>query len=168
MGIENLQTEYGPFDATDIVHVLPLEETGTLQVNIKSMEARYEYAVDVFICAYKHSNRRVTCRNEKNKKLSKEEKKRKRAEEGTVAESKETEKNPAKASAVTGSAAAGAGGGGLSLKSSASLVKSATETIRSQESSSEVFKALFHKDDKTIKPADDLFMRIAGSRYTLR
>lgn len=53
------------------------------------------------------------------------------------------------------------------MKSSASLVRSAGLAVQEQEASSAVFKALFHKDAKGVKSADDLFMRIAGTRYTL-
>ena len=48
-------------------------------------------------------------------------------------------------------------------------VKAAMENIKAQGTSSSVFSKLFHQsDNKPKKSADDLFMRVAGIRGTLR
>ena len=59
------------------------------------------------------------------------------------------------------------GAGVTSISKSNSLVKSATTAIKAQEESSSVFKGLFHKDHEKDKHDRDLFMSVAGIRYTL-
>jgi len=138
LGHAALQAEYGPFQESDIVHILPLPQSEALGENARLMEAR----------------------REKTKKVSKDEKKRKRDLDGEVVEAKEDKQPSARPAAPTVTA---------NLKLSASVVKSALSAVRSQEQTSDSFKKLFHSDSdqQRLKSADDLFMRVAGARYTL-
>ena len=153
MGFGTLQTEYGPFSEDDIVTVLPTEEQLVLSHHM--MAARFAKTGS--------------------KKASKEEKKRKRAKaNGTEenandiggAESKESEERCAEG--VSHKVATTTHAPSVSLKSSGVLARAASESVKAQESSN-VFSGLFHKSDpsKTMK-ADDLLMRVAGIRGTLR
>jgi hypothetical protein len=90
-------------------------------------------------------------------------------------ESKEPESGTKEARKIVGrggnaAAAVGICSAAGALKSSTSVVKSALTAVKIQTQGSDSFKNLFHSDadQKTLKSADDLFMRIAGARYTLK
>jgi hypothetical protein len=167
MGVEHLQAEYGPFGLEDIVTVLPMENQ--LAASNHMMAVRYAKS------------------GASGKKCSKEEKKRKRAEaaaaapssssssSGVVAESKEPEDSrcakvvdAASSSSSVGGGGLGSGSGGVNLKSSGAMVKAAAESIKAQGANNQTYSGLFHKTDNKVAKADDLLMRVAGIRGTLR
>lgn len=147
LGIEALQEEYGPFTVDDIIKLIPT--ASELEAQVAKMVER---------------------RNKKKK-----EKSSKKTEHSAEQESGEPRKrkhkdesggNQEKASRVDSSAGA-SGAGVTSISKSNSLVKSANTAIKAQEESSSVFKGLFHKDHEKDKHDRDLFMSVAGIRYTL-
>lgn len=165
MGIETLQIEYGPFGQDDIVTALPLEEQ--MAASNHMMTIRY-------------------AKTASSKKISNEEKKRKRAiESQDDPTSKDNEPHvksnqPGPDPSVNKSSSCIAASKPLSssnpsvnpnveLNSSGKSVRAAVENIKAQATSSSVFSKLFHQsDNKPKKSADDLFMRVAGIRGTLR
>lgn len=155
MGIDTLQTEYGPFGQDDVVTALPLQEQMAT------------------------SNHMMMVRNAKatsSKKLYKEEKKRKRAVE-SIAEAKEEERQRRSDNSgvdetvnksTTKELLSSDSIPGVKLKSTGKSMKEAMENVKTQGKRSVVFNNLFHKsDDRPKKSADDLFMRVAGFRGTL-
>lgn len=150
LGVEALQDEYGPFTTDDLVKLLP---------------TRFEIDEQTAQMVARRNKRKAE------KKSSKEgvdgegngSKKRKHADNAEHGSSKHER---------TGGGPAGVGAdreerGVTSLSKSSTLVKSAVEAIKAQEQQSTVFKGLFH-DDKAVQKKDrDLFMSVAGMRYTL-
>ena len=55
----------------------------------------------------------------------------------------------------------------VSIGGTSSMVKSAQDLVAKQEEGSSVFKKLFHKDKEVDKKARDLFMGVAGLRYSV-
>ena len=151
MGVEALQSEYGPFAMNDIVYILPLDDS--VNLNRSNMEIRQQMM----------------------KNLSKLSKKRKMSNEAVTSEAKSNDEGAnekiQKQHSNNSQSTIGHSSGNkdINLKMSSSLVKTALTNIQSQATSSQTFKNLFHKDNDLSKKksADDLFMRISGSRYTL-
>lgn len=56
---------------------------------------------------------------------------------------------------------------GPSLTKASAMVSSAQEAVKKQAESSAVYKKLFHKDKETDKGNNDLFMTVAGFRYSV-
>jgi hypothetical protein len=162
IGIDGLQQEYGPFNTQDVVRLIPGDEE--LKEQRSHMESRRE--------------------NMKNGK--KDGKKTKRDRESDISnttssssssnkggdESQKVEKSEKKLKASNNSASTNFGrekvsGSAVSLASATSLARKAAETIESQEAKSKIFKDLFHKGHEADKHDRDLFMSIAGLRYSV-
>lgn len=149
LGIEALQGEYGPFTVDDIIKLIPMGDDVDTMVarmverrNKKKLEKASKKAAE-------HSAEHES---------SAEPRKRKHKDETKGGHEKASRCEPA---------AAASGTGVTSISKSNSLVKSASTAIKAQEESSSVFKGLFHKDHEKDKHDRDLFMSVAGIRYTL-
>jgi len=154
LGIEALQSEYGPFQAEDLIKMIP---------TVYEIEAQTAQMVE-------RRNKRKSEKSSKKNKESAEavesgdsgpkEKKKRKHQDGA-------EEHREKKASASSSSADGSSGGVTSISKSASLVKSAADAIKTQEGSSSVYKGLFHKDHEKDKHDRDLFMSVAGIRYTL-
>ena len=145
MGTEALQEEFGPFSAIDLVKLLPLES--------ELDEQR----------ALMHRRRELHKANKKEKK-DKKEKKHHDMEEDVAGAQDEPSGKKRKTEDANPAAS------GLSkLSANGNVVQAAANNLKELEGKSEVFKSLFHKDsDKSKDKKDrDLFMNVAGLRYTL-
>jgi hypothetical protein len=154
IGVDGLQSDYGPFLSEDIVRLIPIDG---------SEEAEQQ------------RNRLLAKR--KAKKESSKSHKRAQATDNTgddnITDGDTNNHKKSKHETSSSSVANGANSESLkvktttSLKNSSQMVKSASEAIAGQESSSKVFKGLFHKDHEKDKYDRDLFMSVAGLRYTI-
>lgn len=162
IGMDGLQQEYGPFNMQDVVHLIPSDHELKGQSN--HMESRRE--------------------NMKNGK--KDGKKTKRDRESDVKNisnassssniggetSQKVEKSEKKLKTSNNNASmnfgsVSAAGSMVSLTSATNLARKAAETVESQETRSKIFKDLFHKGHEADKHDRDLFMSIAGLRYSV-
>ena len=139
LGVEALQEEYGPFSSDDLIKLIPT--TFEIQNQTTLMMARRSKRKSEK--ADKKSAHKVRDGTE-------EPSKKRKHREGDDATA-----NAASEKTVT------------SISKSNSLVKSAQDAIKTQQESSKVFKGLFHKDKEADKHDRDLFMSVAGIRYTL-
>ena len=185
MGIESLQVEYGPFASEDIVRLLPLEEELSTQA-VQMFERRERNKMD----KKKDKRKRVDANDDNNggadvaaAAVAAAAAPEACGEEGRGVESelerkarkeakklhKEAKQQHAKAAAQDSSASSSSRGvETVRISSSATLALAARDSVLKQEASSGVFQALFHKDHEADKTGRDLFMSVAGLRYTLR
>ena len=171
IGIDGLQSDYGPFGCDDLVHLVPKEDEIEAQKN--QMDSRRE---NILIAkSVKKENKKSkrfpdndnglqitpaegasatldACDQEKNAKRIKND--------------SETRKSTGDASKNFG--AANSASSAISLTSATSLARKAQICVESQEMKSKVFKDLFHKGHEADKYDRDLFMSISGLRYSLR
>jgi hypothetical protein len=149
LGIESLQEEYGPFAFEDLVKLIPT-----------SFEIEEQTA-------------QMVARRNRRKSEKADKKAHKLATEGEDAPAKKRKHNEDGAAGTAAKQERTAGStvpeprGITSLSKSNTLVKSATEAVKAQEQQSSVFKGLFHGDKEKDKHDRDLFMSVAGIRYTL-
>jgi hypothetical protein len=149
IGIEGLQLEYGPFAQTDIITLLPVEEE--LNTRRATLEAQAEVL----------------------RKKNKEEKKRNRdqlsSETGVVLLTSEAGKKQSKSSkkSIKAIPKTTKATNSVKLDSSGSIVSAAKTSIADSKKNSELYDKLFHKDKDSKKSGRDLFMSVAGIRYTL-
>ena len=156
LGIDSLQEEYGPFTADDLVRLIPT-----------SFETEAQTALMLA--------RRTRRKEEKNagkQQRSSKENSSSNGNEITGMEVSKKRKNKDDNGAITEKnvrveAVAEQGRGVTSLSKSASLAKSAADSIKVQQGQSTVFKGLFHSDKEKDMHDRDLFMSVAGIRYTL-
>ena len=161
MGAEALQSEFGPFGSADIIRLNPSEEE--LPLLRSQMETR---------------------RAERNsKKPSKRKHEKSAGEEGAEVEigrdgdsiavihssEKSAKQLKSAASNITSSSSSSSSSSGPSAlnSSSSGLVRSASEKVGHQSEHSRAFRSLFHTDEEAAKNTRDLFMSVAGLRYTL-
>lgn len=171
IGIEALQQDYGPFDAEDIVQLVPAE--GDSQAQKVQMDVRREKVQNM-------KNQKKLLKSSKRTSetalISAEEDTTLDATSNSGAKSVKRVKNELdvkKMKATSSDAsknfgAVSAAGSAVSLTSATSVARRAEEAVQSQESKSKVFKDLFHKGHEADKHDRDLFMSISGLRYTLR
>ena len=146
LGIDKLQAEYGPFTSNDVIRINPsAEEREVLQSKL--------------------SLRRVGKKSSESKRklhaVSSEEEPK---------QSHQAKKSAIAAGAVTTDSHTVAKAGAPSatrLSSAHSLTQSATQEVVKQNEQSAVFRGLFHTDQQAKKSDRDLFMSVAGMRYTL-
>jgi hypothetical protein len=151
IGIASLQSDYGPFDADDVVKLIPVDGSEEAEQQRKRLLAKRKAKKDSSK-ANKRQNAADTITDgttDNNHKKSK------------------THHDSSSSSVAPGGGEARAVKAPTSLKASSQLVKSASESVAGQESSSSIFKGLFHKDHEQDKYDRDLFMSIAGLRYTI-
>lgn len=152
LGIDALQAEYGPFTADDIIKLNPMHEE-----EIDSLRTR--------MIARRNSAKLAKLEKRKAKDVAD-------ATAATVEESMKKRKTIS-ASAATHSSSSSAGtgastadGGLKKLSKHDAVVRSAVDAVNRQ-SESDVFRGLFHKDKEKDKRDRDLFMSVAGLRYTV-
>ena len=148
VGIDSLQEEYGPFSQTDIIKIIPLEsEMDELR---EAMFYRRE-------------------KQQKEKKSKKKSKTESTNDEGAFdndhhgEELEEGDKKNKKRRLEEPTVPVKSG---IAAVASEKLVASALNVVKENEEKSDVYKSLFHKGSKDRKDRD-LFMTVAGIRYTL-
>lgn len=142
MGTEALQSEYGPFSAIDMVRLIPGDHE--MDEQRAAMHRRRE-------------------QQPSNSKKHKKEKKEKMESENNCEEAEPTNKKKKSEDHKSSSAQHNI----PKISAAGSVVSSATSHLKEIETKSEVFKSLFHKDTDKEKKDRDLFMNVAGIRYTL-
>jgi hypothetical protein len=179
IGIESLQAEYGPFIASDIVKLIPSEDE--LRLQRKEMEARRSAAkADKKGGKKKRSHEAAAadgaCVDSSDIPSGSEPgllnegssiKSTNNGEHRSKAAKLDSKSSAVTSAANTSNSSAPRGNGG-SITSANSLAKQATAAVEQQELKSSVFKSLFHKGLEADKKDRDLFMSVAGLRYTLR
>lgn len=142
IGHDGLQMEYGPFTADDVVGLLPNDEE--LTKRRASLEVKMELA----------------------KKKAKEEKKRQRENgEAPAANGKARAKKTSKINNDT--VRSEKVKINSKLASSATIAAEAQNHVAASKASNDMYGKLFHKDKDAKKSGRDLFMSVAGIRYTL-
>jgi hypothetical protein len=171
IGLEGLQMEYGPFAMEDVVRIAPLEEERESQ--IQSMISRRKRS--------KIQKRPILERadriNEDSVHLSApiSDGNGKVIDVGNHRSKKSKHHNESSSIAVvqpssstkTGVASASSGSKNKSISHSAVLVRSAVESVSGQQKNSEIYTKLFHNDKENDKHDRDLFMSVAGLRYSI-
>ena len=159
VGIEALQDEYGPFTESDLIKVLPVEaEMDALRAAMFHRRAAHEEAKKLAKQSKKKVKAEDPDRLEGVEEGEKKIKKRKVEEVATSSSSQPlpvTEDLPITAPTKKAST------------SSERLITNAMNTIKQNEEKSTVFKSLFHKNQEKDRTDRDLFMTVAGFRYTL-
>jgi len=137
IGYEGLQEEYGPFTADNLIKLNPLES------DMDSVRAQM------------HHRRELRAANAKPSK--------KRKVDEAVDGPSTSSKRKAESSEQTNVPAVAP----PKISKSGVLVNAAQQSVEEHSKRSEVFKNLFHKDHEKDKKDRDLFMTVAGIRYTL-
>jgi hypothetical protein len=170
IGIDGLQAEYGPFGPNDVIKLLPPAEE--LDECRDAMNARRTEAAA-------HKKEKKSKASSSASAATDAATDADYAEDEAAATGKRKRKDnngsssnsAASASAATGASAGSSETDGKQVKitKASSLVKSANQEIAKLSSSeSGVFKKLFHSDKDVAQKKDkDLFMTVAGIRYTL-
>jgi hypothetical protein len=170
IGIDGLQAEYGPFGPNDVIKLLPQSEE--LDECRDAMNARRTEAAA-------HKKEKKSKASSSASAATDAATDADYAEDEAAATGKRKRKDnngsssnsAASASAATGASAGSSETDGKQVKitKASSLVKSANQEIAKLSSSeSGVFKKLFHSDKDVAQKKDkDLFMTVAGIRYTL-
>lgn len=146
VGIDSLQEEYGPFTVDDIIKLIPITPEAELQM--EAMIAR--------------RNKKKTCNSHhkrKNNLTSSDESCNKKSSIIDEHSNNNVITNEMKINSSNTNM--------KSISASSALVKSANQLIEEQQNNSNVYKSLFHKDNEKDYHDRDLFMSVAGIRYTL-
>jgi len=162
IGNVQLQAEFGPFEQEDCIRLLPLEDD--LPQQLQQMHLRRSKSKK----DKKESKKRIETSNEmvnivdvgadvSEVSVAHVQKKVKKSIDITCPNSR-----VGKSESVDGP---GVVGGGLSVANV--TAKAITGIISRREESSSVFKNLFHKDNEAAKHDKDLFMTVAGLRYSI-
>lgn len=185
IGVEGLQAEFGPFTLQDIVKLIPTEEE--LPQAREMMHLRRARADEKKKEAGKRKRDKGEAAALSSEAISAgavgdegEATERRAVESDPVAkalpsasEKKSSKSGHAKVSAIPHAAASAAGGGSVGpsttkLSAASKLAEQAQQVVKKQkESSTGVFKTLFHDDKSSDKVDRDLFMSVAGFRYNL-
>lgn len=145
IGIDGLQAEYGPFTADDLVKLIPSEhEMNGVRA---AMHRRRELK--------KASKKAKAAADGADTQAVTEERKSKKRTHGEIGDDsqREGDKRPSTQSA--------------SSSATNNLVRKAAGSVEQAAQQSQVFKSLFHKDGEKDKKDRDLFMTVAGLRYTI-
>lgn len=158
IGIEGLQNEYGPFTAEDVVRLLPLEDE--LPAVIAAMNQRRERLKTMKKSSKKRSSETkidsselINGSNTNNRDGGHE----------NVSSHTKKKKSSDHAADVTSHPSDSIG----SVSAVATTVRHVNEALQKREETSAVFKSLFHKGHEADKHDRDLFMSVAGLRYTI-
>jgi hypothetical protein len=144
LGFDGLQ-DYGPFTEDDIIRLLP-STAEEIDNQVRKMVHRRNNA-KLLKKKTKEENKEVGLSDEVDD--NNKNKKRKHEEKDNDNKNNIPEKLTTK------------------ISHASNLVKSAADQIKQQESNSNVFKNLFHKDHEKDRHDKDLFMTVAGIRYNL-
>ena len=175
IGIDGLQQDYGPFTSDDIVHLIPNEDD--IKDQKEDMDLRREIAqnlknekkdskkskrsLDITSSTHGVVDSAVTSSEDNTNKKIRGENDAKKIKNSNNNGDKCSDKSK-NFGAIT------AIGSAVSLTSATSVARKAKETVENQEEKSKVFKDLFHKGKEADKYDRDLFMSVAGLRYSLR
>jgi hypothetical protein len=162
IGIDGLQQEYGPFTMQDVVHLIPGD--AELKEQRSHMEIRRENMKNGKKDGKKTKRDRES---DSNNATSSSSSSNKGEEESQKAEKSEKKVKVSNNNASMNFGSVSAAGSAVSLASATSLARKAAETVESQETKSKIFKDLFHKGHEADKHDRDLFMSIAGLRYSV-
>lgn len=165
VGISNLQTEYGPFTSEDLYRLLPSETE--LLTRLATLDANREISHRKNK-EHKKRNRNENASNEQSQ-VHSESGKSVLAEEGPVDNhpSKSLKSRSGSNKKLASTSATSVASNKISAEKS--VIDSAQNAVQQQVSKSEVYKKMFHdsKDASNTKSDRDLFMSVAGLRYTL-
>jgi hypothetical protein len=152
IGIDGLQEEYGPFTSADFVKLIPVEQE--MDRARAAMHNRREAKK-----AGKKSKASAAgeTQTEGGEIESKGSKKRSIAEANGEEDGNIPDKRTSVSSNVTPAV----------INSKDSLVRKAAVNVEQNSKQSQVYKSLFHKDGEKDKKDRDLFMSVAGLRYTI-
>lgn len=139
LGIESLQSEYGPFTEQDMVRLIPQD------IEMDAQRA----AMHDRRAAAKASKKAHSKDKKDNVENGDKGKKRKK----DIAEEEEEHGRDEQLPQRT--------------KLSSSLLEEVSKTVQEAQKGSEIYKNLFHKDGEKDRTDRDLFMTVAGIRYTL-
>eukprot|EP01039_Chlorochromonas_danica_P005556 gene5556-6118_t len=138
LGIESLQSEYGPFTEQDLVRLIPQDiEMDAQRAAMHDRRA----AAKASKKAHSKDKKENGDDGEKGKKRKKD-----------VAEQEEHDRDEQLPQRT---------------KLSSSLLEEVSKNVQDQQKGSEIYKKLFHKDGEKDRTDRDLFMTVAGIRYTL-
>jgi hypothetical protein len=176
LGIESLQGEYGPFNAIDIIKINPNIDSNDYNILKSNMEIR-RYERNLMNKKVKESNKRrrdSSDSNNKNIELEEGEEIIDKTENMKISGKKRDHKGglvSIQGHELSTSAAASSSSSvqpPAKMTTAHSLVKNiVTKQIEKQNEVSGVYRGLFHKDHEADKKDRDLFMSVAGIRYTL-
>ncbi len=158
VGINDLQDEYGPFNEKDIVKLLPLEAE---QDDCRAAMFHRRAAQDAKKAAKQAKKKSAEPKESAEGDLIDEEiddgtkKGKKRKSDSIEDQVSELAPNTSSQTAPT------------KKSSSERLVTSAMNAVKENEEKSAVYKSLFHKTNEKDRKDRDLFMTVAGLRYTL-
>lgn len=184
VGIIALQEEYGPFVESDIIKLLPVEaEVDSLRAAMHHRRTAIEEAKKAAKITKKKPTSQSNLQQSDNAQVaeenlaeneggelmsSKKNKKRKvheeTAEERPPSSSRDTRTDgdkPGSSSSLSAPVTK------KPTTSSGRLVSTAMEAVKDNETKSAVYKSLFHKGHEKDRKDRDLFMTVAGLRYTL-
>lgn len=148
IGIEGLQAEYGPFTALDVINLIPLEQ------DMDTVRA----------AMHRRKEARRTGKKSKASAVATVTTTDALAVADSILEEKKTSKKR-NISEVHGTEYVNSRT--VSSKSTNNLVQKAIGSVTESSNQSHVFKGLFHKDGEKDKTGSDLFMTVAGLRYTV-
>jgi hypothetical protein len=151
LGIEALQEEYGPFTSDDIIRLIPTPfeiEAQTAHMLARRNKKKAEKAQSKASGKEDPAVEGESCR------------KRKHKDQGVNGENGGGKHEKVEAAMEEPRAV-------KNISKASTLVRSAADAVKSQQQSSSVFKGLFHNDKEKDKHDRDLFMSVAGIRYTL-
>jgi hypothetical protein len=149
LGIESLQTEYGPFTITDLIKINPLPE------DLPALRAQMEV----------RRTERTHKKRKRDKNANDESQQEHSLSDNLISHSSRLKKGQKRDLSSTSEHP-------ISLlpskiSTSTNLVRAASEQVQMQRERSHVYQGLFHKDHEADKKDRDLFMSVAGIRYTL-
>jgi hypothetical protein len=179
VGVESLQEEYGPFQLSDTIKLLPLEaEMDELreamfyrrQQKDKEKEAKKSQKKEKKSSSQEKDNTNNNGNNDDNDEdiNNKNEKKNRKRKSEEISSSSQVHpsETPILPSGIAPATVAALPKPTTTSSSSNKLITSAKESIKAHEQKSDVYKSLFHKESTELKDRD-LFMSVAGIRYTL-
>lgn len=141
VGIDGLQDEYGPFTALDIIKLIPLESEMDAQRTAMHERRQLRKAAKATAKANNTNEEDGTTERKKSHK------KRKQEDEDDAEDDKKQSN--------------------AKISNAEVLVRNATNSIKEHEERSSVYKSLFHRGLEKDRKDKDLFMTVAGMRYTL-
>lgn len=161
IGIDGLQLEYGPFSSDDIVKIAPLEDE--VEHQIQAMIARRARSKSQL--KRSHEDKKVDAASAPTSSSAAT------ADNGDAAAAKKSKKSKkeavGQASTAAASSSSASSSAQVSIRQSASLVKSAAAAIQGQQQGSQIYQNLFHSDKEKKMKDRDLFMAVAGLRYSI-
>jgi hypothetical protein len=162
MTIDSLQSEYGPFQNHDLIKLIPLEhEMDHLRA---AMHHRRQQKKSTFLGKRESGKKRE---RESNDILTSQQSEQKETGIDDEHHDKKAAKSIPSSARANNSNNNNNNSNRTTLNRNHQLQHQAKQLVQSQTQNSEVFKNLFHRDGEKDKKDRDLFMTVAGIRYTL-